>query len=205
MTFFWSVLILVLTPGATTAVVMRQALIGGRRAGITAAAGAAVANSLQAIAARAGLAVVLARLPAVAVAIRIGGSLYLLWLAWQSLRRAARPGPSPAERLAGAADGRASAFRDGLTVNLLNPPITTFYLVVVPGFLEPGADTWAFARLAAIHITMAFVCHVGWCLVVDSVRTATRSGAGQRAHDAATGAALIFLAVRTLLTGTGTR
>lgn len=205
MTFFWSVLMLVLTPGATTAVVMRQALIGGWRAGIAAAAGAAVANSLQATAARAGLAVILTRMPAVAAAVRIGGSLYLLWLAWQSLSRAARPARSLSDRVAGAPTGRASAFRDGLAVNLLNPPITTFYLVVVPGFLEPGTETWAFARLAAIHVALAFVCHVGWSLAVDRIRTAARSGAALRTLDAAAGAALIYLAVRTLMAGTATR
>ena len=205
MTYFWSVLILVLTPGATTAVVMRQALIGGWRAGIAAAGGAAVANSLQAIAARAGLAVVLARTPVLAAGVRLGGGLYLLWLAWQSLSRAARPARTLSERVAGAPAGRASAFRDGLAVNLLNPPITTFYLVVVPGFLAPGADTWAFARLAVIHVGLAFVCHVGWSLAVDRIRTATRSGAGLRALDAAAGAALVYLAVRTLMAGTATR
>jgi threonine/homoserine/homoserine lactone efflux protein len=204
MTFFITVLALVLTPGATTAVVMRQALVGGRRAGVAAAAGAAVANTLQAIAARAGLSVVLARAPLAADLIRIGGALYLLWLAAQSLLRAIRP-VSIANRVAGTAGGGAPAFRDGLTVNLLNPPITTFYLVVVPGFLAPDADAWAFARLAAIHVGLAFVCHVGWSLVVDRVRTATRSPIALRALDVVAGAALIFLAGRTLIAGTATR
>jgi threonine/homoserine/homoserine lactone efflux protein len=205
MTFFWLVLALVLTPGATTAVVMRQALVGGRRAGVAAAAGAAVANTVQAIAARLGLALLLARLPALALAIRVGGALYLLWLAWKSLLRAVRPVPLR-DRVGGIATaGDGSAFRDGLVVNLLNPPITTFYVVVVPGFLAPGDGAAAYARLAAIHIGLAFACHVGWSLIADRIRTAARSHTALRALDGAAAAALIFLAVRTLIAGTATR
>jgi threonine/homoserine/homoserine lactone efflux protein len=64
--------LLVITPGATTAVVVRHALDGGHRAGALAAVGAALGNSAHAAAAAGGLAVLLQRVPSVAAA--IGGA-----------------------------------------------------------------------------------------------------------------------------------
>jgi threonine/homoserine/homoserine lactone efflux protein len=191
---------LVITPGATTAVVMRQTLRGGRRAGIGAAAGAAIANSTHALAAGLGLAIVLVRVPLLASAIRAGGCAFLAWLGIQSLRRAWWP---PASR-AGRSEDRPlhSALREGVLVNLLNPAIATFYLVVVPTFLSPGAGWTRYALLAAIHVVMAFTCHVGWSLLFDRVRTSSRSPQFIRALDAIAGVALLFLAARTLTAGT---
>ena len=54
--------ILVVTPGSTTAVVVRNTLEGGRRAGYATALGAAAANSTIAIACGLGLSVLLADL-----------------------------------------------------------------------------------------------------------------------------------------------
>jgi threonine/homoserine/homoserine lactone efflux protein len=52
--------VLVVTPGSTTAVVLRNTLDGGRRAGYATAVGAAAANSLIAISCGLGLSVLLA-------------------------------------------------------------------------------------------------------------------------------------------------
>ena len=81
--------VLVITPGSTTAVVVRNTLAGGSAAGIAAAAGAAVGNSTHATAAGLGLALVFARWPIVMTAVRIAGALFLAWLGAQSLYRAA--------------------------------------------------------------------------------------------------------------------
>jgi threonine/homoserine/homoserine lactone efflux protein len=55
--------VLVLTPGSTTAVVVRNTLMGGRIGGFAAAMGAAVGNTSHAMAAGIGLAVVFDRSP----------------------------------------------------------------------------------------------------------------------------------------------
>ena len=55
--------LLVITPGATTAVVIRSALAGGSRAGMATAAGAAFANSTIALGAGVGLGLLLRHTP----------------------------------------------------------------------------------------------------------------------------------------------
>jgi threonine/homoserine/homoserine lactone efflux protein len=196
--------VLVLTPGSTTAVVVRNTLIGGRAAGIAAAVGAALANSSHAAAAGLGLAVLFGRSPLAMSIVRAGGAAYLAWLGARSLyhvlthadgglRVADIEAAAPAQRAHG------GSFRQGLLVNLLNPAIATFYLVVVPSFLPAGVPPWYFAMLAAVHVAMAFVCHSAWAVALDTIRRAFHPPLARRLLEGATGVALIALAIRVLL------
>ena len=184
--------LLVITPGATTAVVIRSALAGGTRGGVATAAGAAVANSTHAVAAGLGLSVLLQRLPSVLIAIRLAGAGYLLWLAVASLRCAWQPaGTRPGLDIPPARDG--SAFRQGVMVNLLNPPIITFYLVL-PTFLPASAGLGAFGVLAAIHVGMAFIVHVVWAVSFARLRELFTRPPARRVLDAGAGVALLLFA-----------
>jgi threonine/homoserine/homoserine lactone efflux protein len=192
--------ILVVTPGATTAVVIRTTLAGGRAAGLVAAVGAATGNTSHAAAAGLGLAVVFARWPVALTALRIGGAVYLAWLGALSLVQAMRSGNDrPGALGEEAAPTRSLAqkgnFRQGLMVNLLNPSIATFYLIVVPTFIPAGAPPWYFATLAFVHIGMAFVCHAVWATALDKLRQFFRRPVARRTLEAVTGLALLALAI----------
>ena len=200
--------VLVITPGSTTAVVVRNTLVGGPDAGIAAAAGAAVGNATHATAAGLGLALVFARWPGAMTLLRIAGALFLAWLGVLSLYRVARfedgglrvlSSRTREEAQPSAAHPRAIGFRQGLAVNLLNPAIATFYLVVVPSFLPTGATKWHFAGLATIHVTMAFVCHSLWAMGLDRLRRLFHPPLARRLLEAATGVALLGLALRVLI------
>ena len=197
--------ILVVTPGSTTAVVVRNTLRGGREAGFASAAGAAVGNTSHAVAAGLGLALVFARWPAAMTALRVGGALYLAWLGLVSLSRALRYVDGgmrmmyAGEAVAQNPGWRNGSFRQGLAVNLLNPAIATFYLVVVPSFLPEGAPRWYFAGLAVIHIAMAFICHGIWALALARLRRMFQPPLARRLLEGVTGFALLALAFRLLL------
>lgn len=193
--------ILVITPGSTTAVVVRNTLAGGRAAGLRSAAGAALGNTTHAIAAWVGLAIVFARWPLAMSVLRLAGAAYLAWLGLSSLYRVVRYADGGLRMMSDGTNGpvsgvRSGSFRQGLMVNVLNPAIATFYLVVVPAFLPAGASRWYFAALAAIHITMAFVCHGLWAVAFDRLRRLLRPPLARRIVEAATGVALIGLALR---------
>lgn len=193
---------LVATPGSTTAVVVRNTLTGGRAAGLLTAAGAALGNSTHATAAGLGLALLLARWPGAFTVVRIGGGLYLAWLGLVSLWRAVRFAdggvPLPSTSAAASETERTRSFRQGLTVNLLNPAVTTFYLVVVPSFLPSGAPPGYFAALAAIHVSLALACHGVWVLAFDRVRHFFHRPVARRTLEAISGIALVGLALRVL-------
>ena len=196
--------VLVLTPGSTTAVIVRNTLMGGRLAGFKAAMGAAIGNTSHATAAGLGLAVVFTRWPMAMSALRVCGAIYLGWLGVRSVYRVVKHPDgglqllNPAEGDAGTRHERGTSFRQGLAVNLLNPAIATFYLVVVPSFLPAGAPSWYFAGLAAVHVAMAFVCHGLWAIALDRVRRLLTRPAARRWLEGATGVALIALAIHVL-------
>jgi threonine/homoserine/homoserine lactone efflux protein len=195
--------ILVVTPGSTTAVVVRNTLEGGRRAGYATALGAALANATIAIACGLGLSVLLAYWPGSVDAIRIGGAAFLAWLGVSSLLRAwwqpdggirlsIDPGEMRARSHVGAYVG------DGLAINLLSPVIISFYLSVVPSFIPANASRSYYSILAASHVTMAFLCHSMWATGLDATRRWFVAPRTRRTLQAGTGLALIWLAIRVL-------
>ena len=84
-------------------------------------------------------------------------------------------------------------------MNILNPAIATFYLIVVPSFLPSGASRWYFVMLAAMHVTLAFACHGLWAVGLDRIRRLFRRPGSRRLLEGATGVALVALAVRVFL------
>jgi threonine/homoserine/homoserine lactone efflux protein len=195
-------LILVVTPGSTTAVIVRNTLHGGRAAGLAAALGAAAGNTTHATAAALGLAVVFSRWPLALIALRVSGGCYLAWLGAKSVYNVTQHADGGLKMLsveeATVSFQRRGSFRQGLTVNLLNPAIATFYLVVVPSFLPAAAPRWYFAALAAIHIGSALTCHGIWAVALDKLRSAFAPPVARRILEGATGVALLALAARIL-------
>lgn len=189
--------VLVVTPGATTAVVVDHALTSGWRGGVRTAVGAALGNTTHATVAGLGAAVLLAASPRALAGVRLAGGLFLLWLAFKSARRL-RSGAT-VERLPSAPHlPAAHSVRDGLVVNLLNPAIVTFYLTVVPSFLPRPAPPGRYVLLAAIHVGLAFVVHCLWAFSLHRLRSALERPGARRALDAVTTCAMLILAARVL-------
>ncbi len=192
---------LVVTPGATTAVVVRNTLSSGWRGGMAAAVGAAAGNAAHATAAGLGLAIVIAQIPALLLAVQMAGGLYLAWLGIASARRLTRGDALPISSAVLGANSTVEhhhALREGVTVNLLNPAIATFYLAVVPSFLPAGAPRGYYVQLAATHVGMAFACHSLWAFGMDRLRHLLARPAARRALEGLTATALLLLSVRVL-------
>jgi threonine/homoserine/homoserine lactone efflux protein len=67
-------------------------------------------------------------------ALRLGGALYLLWLAWQVLKPNGR---SPFQIRELPTDSPRKLFAMGFITNLLNPKIAMLYLALLPQFIDP--------------------------------------------------------------------
>lgn len=125
----------------------------GTGAGLLSLAGVGAGFAIWLAAAVAGLTAVLAAVPGAYTAVRVIGALYLLYLAWQNLRRQPRGlqagslEPDPPWRL----------FTTGLLTNLLNPKIAVLYLSLLPQFVDPDAGSVAAQSVAlgAVQITVA--------------------------------------------------
>jgi threonine/homoserine/homoserine lactone efflux protein len=194
--------VLAVTPGATTAVVLRNTLEGGRRAGYLTALGAAAGSITIAISCGLGLSILIAVWPSALEVIRVGGALFLLTLGSMSLYRAWSK-PDGGIRLAtdGAPAARrshaAAYFGDGLTIHLLSPVLISYYLSVVPSFVPPHASRFYYSGLAATHVGVAMFCHSMWATALDAMRRWFVQPWRRRLLQAASGLALIALAINT--------
>lgn len=195
--------VLVATPGSTTAVVVRNTLIGGRRAGYITALGAALANTTIAIACGLGLSLILAVWPGALTVVKFGGALFLAWLGVTCLYRALRYGDGGIQlsldsSVAAQPTHDGAYLGDGLTINLLSPVIISYYLSVVPTFIPPMASRFYYSGLAATHVGLALACHSLWATALDAMRRWFVPPWTRRTLQAATGLALLALATRIL-------
>jgi threonine/homoserine/homoserine lactone efflux protein len=192
---------LVLTPGVSTAVVLRNSVSRGTLAGLGTAIGVNTGSVCFGLLCAFGFTLVLRQFPQSWMVLRVAGFVYLAWLGIQSLRRARRPlPPSSARVTSGSAEPSGLTFhdfREGFITNVSNPALATFYFLVLPGFL-PG--TGSFARgvliLTAVHVAIAATWHTVWAVAGGTLAPVLSSGRPRQALDAVSGIALIYLAVR---------
>ncbi|MEW5982570.1 MAG: LysE family translocator [Acidobacteriota bacterium] len=199
--------LVVITPGMSTAVVLRNTAARGRAGGLLTATGIALGNSTWAVASAAGLAALLRQSPDALSMIRWGGAVCLAWLGARSLQQAWRlsraAGGQPGATAAGARTPGAPSdglmVGQGLVTNLLNPAVPLLYVGSIPLFVEPGPGFAAgFLALAFLHVAMAFVCHLGYSSAFDWLAGLLAAGRRTWILHAITGAALLLLAVQAL-------
>ncbi len=160
--FTAAAVLLTITPGLDTMMLLRMVLGGGRRAGVFGGFGTTLGCLVWGAASIAGLTALLVTSRLAYDVVRWAGALYLLWLGgsalWRSWRGRAVAAEVPAPRVT-----PGQALRIGFTTNVLNPKIGVFYLSLLPQFLpaDTGAAGWA-ALLVGIHVGVGQV----WQLVV---------------------------------------
>lgn len=191
---------LVATPGASTAVVLRNGIAGGARAGFLTALGCNTGNVGYGLLSAFGFAIALQRWPSVWLLLRVAGVVYLGWLGVMSLRHAFHPHASRRPAAGDADTGDWRSVTSGFLTNFLNPSIAAFYLIVLPQFIPRDAPfTKSALTLTAIHVGMAFTWHTVWALAGATLARVLASGAPRRTLDVITGVALIWLAVKVAL------
>ncbi|OFW10824.1 MAG: hypothetical protein A3H96_04250 [Acidobacteria bacterium RIFCSPLOWO2_02_FULL_67_36] len=192
---------LVLTPGMSTAVVLRNSIEGGTRAGLVTTIGINTGSFCYGLLTAFGFGLALQRWPSAWPGLRFGGAVYLMWLGAQSLRRAARPSSMAlSSDTSRGPQGAWESLAEGFMTNVLNPSIATFYLILLPQFIPPGAPIARTAlALTAIHITLAATWHSTWAVAGGTLARALATGRPRQILEATAGAALIGLAVSILV------
>src|SRR5260370_7664427 len=126
---------LVLTPGPNMIYLISRSITQGSAAGIVSLGGVALGFVFYMLCAAFGITALLFAVPYAYDALRLGGALYLLWLARQVLKPNGR---SPFQVRELAVDGPRKLFAMGFLTNLLNPKIAMLYLALLPQFIDPA-------------------------------------------------------------------
>ncbi len=149
-TFAGTLALAILSPGPGVISVTQAAFAMGRARALPYALGLAFGASLWCLSALLGLAVLFRVVPALFLALKVGGGAYLLWIGWKMWRGAPDPLPDPAEKRFG------TGFRGGMVLNLSNPKPALFYsavlLSIFPRDLVPAERALIYAVAGSIEL-----------------------------------------------------
>ncbi|MFF9624142.1 LysE family translocator [Streptomyces griseosporeus] len=183
---------MVALPGADFTVVVRSAL-ASRRAGVACALGVACGLLLHTALAVAGVAAVLAAVPALFRAVQLAGGAYVLYLGVRTLRAQSTGGTDRAAAVP-------RPLRQGFLTNALNPKAPLTFLSLLPQFVPAGsAAVPRTLLLALIVVALALVWFPAVALLVDRLGRWLRRPGAARAVTLATGTALTLLGSGLLL------
>src|SRR5689334_2986171 len=159
--------LVICTPGPDTAMTIRNALLGGRAAGLATALGVSTGLAIWALAASAGLVALLIASEPLFLAVKYVGAAYLVWLGVQSLRAAFGPGAHRQTMAQPAARGLRprQAYVQGVVSDLSNPKIAAFFSSMLPQFAPAGAtDFFGLAALGLLFSAMTLLWLTGYAL-----------------------------------------
>lgn len=137
--FALATIVLAITPGPDMALQLSRAINYGRAHGLAAMFGAMAGIMVHTTLVALGISVLIIAAPALFMALKIAGALYLLWLAWQAIVHGG------GLRIAEAAKKPPTvwqSFATGVGINLLNPKVVLFFVTFLPQFIDahdPGA------------------------------------------------------------------
>jgi len=149
--FLIAAMVMEITPGPNMTWLALLSAREGRVAGFHAVAGIATGLTVLAIFAAIGAAALITTWPLLYTALRWGGVLFLLFLAWEAWigekddANAVEPGRQ---------------FRRGLIVNLLNPKAAAVFIVMIPGFAGSDAPAGALIAMTLTYLAIATLAHV---------------------------------------------
>ncbi|TJW45942.1 MAG: LysE family translocator [Mesorhizobium sp.] len=188
-------------PGPAMLYAAAQTMARGRWSGLTAALGIHLGGYVHVIAAAAGLSVLFHAVPALYMAVKLVGALYLIWLGVSLLRAKAQgeeavmPGiePKSAHR----------AFFESITVEVLNPKTAIFFMAFLPQFIDASAafPVWLQFVVLGTIVNLMFSSADVVCVVLAGAVIARlrRSSRAQRLMRRAGGAVLVGLGVHVAL------
>ncbi|OHX15479.1 amino acid transporter [Chromobacterium amazonense] len=174
--FSLACLALAATPGPDMLLIASRSASQGLRAGFATLFGIQVGTYCHALLAALGLAQLFVLVPMAYDAVRIAGAVYLLYLAWTTLRS---DGVLRASSAAAASQSLRRIALQGLTTNLLNPKMALFVLALFPQFIEPQAGPVALQIMLLATLLNGVAFGVNALVIVASSRMGTvLSGGG---------------------------
>lgn len=180
--FIASGLLLNMTPGPDSLLIMARSATQGFRAGSAAALGIGAGTCVHVLAAALGLSALLATSAAAFTVVKLIGAAYLVWLGFGMLFKRRAASASPDDGATPAAPPRQPLrriFAQGFLTNVLNPKVGLFFLAFVPQFIAADAPSKALAFVflgAVFNVNGMLWCHLlAWSSAAAGARVRGRA------------------------------
>jgi threonine/homoserine/homoserine lactone efflux protein len=161
--FVGAAILVAMVPGPSTAVIVRESVRSGRRAGLAVMLGNETGVLLWGLAAVFGLSALLLASRIAYDVMRVAGAVFLIWMGAQALWRARRDGTPAGEEPAAPVVSRGRLFRLGVLTNVANPKAGVFAVSFLPQFVPHGVAV--LPMLALLAVVWALV-DVSWYVMV---------------------------------------
>ena len=202
LTFIPVAALLSITPGAATALVVRNAARGGRRHAFFTTSGNSIGVLAWGCFAAVGIATVVATSAALFDAVKLAGTVVLVVIGLRSLagRRDRTVGDAAQSPQTSPTVSSRTALREGLLTSLANPKLAVFFVALFPQFLPRGAPVLPSALvMALVIVAVDLLWYSTLALLVARARQAFVAGGWGARVERLTGAVLIGLGIRLAL------
>ncbi|MBU4235666.1 MAG: LysE family translocator, partial [Proteobacteria bacterium] len=133
-TFFTTSLLLALAPGPDNIFVLTLSILRGRLAGIIVILGLCTGLIIHSSAVALGVAVIFQISTVAFSLLKLIGAGYLVYLAWQAFRAAAKKIQSNSDEEV----NYWKLYNRGIIMNITNPKVSIFFLAFLPQFVDPS-------------------------------------------------------------------
>jgi threonine/homoserine/homoserine lactone efflux protein len=166
--FLLTTLVVVVTPGTGVLYTVAAGLARGGRASVVAAFGCTLGIVPHMVAAITGLAAILHTSAHAFQILKYLGVVYLLFLAWRTLRD---EGALTVEESAPLSAPKVIV--SGILINILNPKLTIFFFAFLPQFVSSGEAhaSLRMLELSVVFMLVTFAVFVGYGVFAAAVRS----------------------------------
>jgi len=196
LTFIIVTIILTITPGVDTVIVMRNVLRGGKKDGLFTSIGICSGLYFHATISAVGISLILVSSVLLFTIVKIIGAIYLIWLGLTTIYYSVKNKQALVvdENLVHCRVNPNQSFREGLLSNILNPKPAIFYMAFLPQFIGP-LDSVFFKSmfLASIQFTIGLVWLIALTILFYKIKDYLTSDNIKIKLDRLTGTVLIVL------------
>lgn len=197
--FLTATVVLNVTPGNDVLYIASQSLGTGAKNGIIAALGVSFGIIFHILTLAFGLSELLIHYPWAFHTVKVGGVIYLIFLAYKAFKSARQP----IDVEEGSYVARYKIFLRGMLTNVLNPKVALFFLAFIPQFLHPekGDIFLQTLGLGTCFFVSGTVVNVGYALLFSTASSRVKSShLFQQWIHKLTGVIFVGLAFKLLMT-----
>lgn len=192
-------LLAAMSPGPDFVLIVRNALLYSRRAGLFSALGLSLGMIVHITYCLLGIGLLIAKSIVLFSTIKLFGAGYLIFLGWKSLRSKSamvdiEVSPSKNQDLS-----KFTAIKQGFLTNVLNPKVTLFLLALFTQVISPETPRFIQALYGVEMIAMTFVWFGFVAMAISHEKVKAKFARVQKYAEKAIGGVLIALGIKVAL------
>ncbi len=194
--FFIAIILLTITPGLDTALIIRTATVGNKSKAFNAALGIACGCLAWGVLVACGIGAILATSELAFNLLKWLGAVYLVWLGIGFIFK-----PRTAFVITSNPNRQENWFLKGLITNILNPKVGFFYVSFLPQFIPTGENsTYWLLSLVAIHVGLGILWSLFLITLMKPISRFLQQGKTLKKIDQITGSIFILFALKLTFT-----